>query len=126
MGSDVRIERMGGQLVDTIDVSEDDDASVGVCLLGRPLLGLLVPAVNGTAPEINVEFTPDGGTTWYPILEDDGSTEAVALTGTATAHGVGSDDLSPLAGYCAHDLKVRLVIATAQTADREFVWLTAG
>ena len=119
-----RIERMSGLLVDA--VASGAQVSGGVCLLGRPLLGLLVPAVNGTSPDINAEFSIDGGTTWYDVLEDDGSTEAVALTGTATAHGVGSDDLSPLAGYCGHEVFVRLVIDTAQTAAREFTWISVG
>ena len=120
---DNRIERMSGLLVDAIDSGAA--VSAGVCLLGRPLVGLLVPAVNGTAG-INVEFSLDGGTTWIDLLEDDGATEAITLDATATAHGVSSEDLAPLAAYCGHEVRVRLVIGTAQTAEREFTWISVG
>ncbi|NIP95943.1 MAG: hypothetical protein GWO24_21910 [Akkermansiaceae bacterium] len=118
-----RIERMSGLLVDVMDSGAQ--VSEGVCLLGRPLLGLLVPAVNGTAG-INVEFSIDEGTTWHDLLEDDGSTEAVELGATGTAHGISANDLAPLAGYCGHEVRVRLVIGTAQTAEREFTWISVG
>ena len=132
MGGETAIsERMSLEIVDTIDISEDDDATVGVEFTGRPILGLFVPAMNGSAPTLNAEVSRDGGSSWVDLLDADGSTQALEISAGATAFAVDSDDLSCLAGYCggrhvSPDVRVRLVSSVAQTADREFGWIVVA
>lgn len=115
-------------VADEIDISEDDDASQGVDLGGRPIMGLIVPALNDT-PDLTVEVSVDGGSNWVDLLQDDGSTQGITITGGASAFAVSSDDLSPLAAYCGgehSDVLVRLVASVAQTSDRAFTWVVCG
>jgi len=116
-------------LTDMVDISEDTVNSVGVELMGRPILGLVMPAMNGTTPEVNVEISVDLGSTWFPLLDADGATEAISITASGTAFAVSSDDLSPLAAYCGGEhsyVRVRLTVDTAQTADRTVTWVLCG
>ena len=114
---------------DVIDISEDDDASQGVSLQGRPIVGLIVPAVNGTTPAVNVEVSPDGGSSWVDLLDKDGSTQAIAITTGASSFAVNGDDLTPLQPYCGgehSEVLVRLTISVAQTSDRTFKWVVCA
>lgn len=132
MGGEVVVsERMTMEIADVMDVSVDDDATVGVEFQGRPILGLLVPAMNGTAPKVQAEVTRDGGGSWVDLLESDGSTQALEISAGAAVFAVSSDDLSPLAAYVggrhvSPDVMVRLVCDVAQTADRTFRWLVVA
>ena len=96
-----------------------------VSMIGRPILGLIVPAMNGTGPTVTPQISPDGDN-WYNVWDQDGSTESVEITAGVSAFAVNSEDLSPLAGYVARDVWIRLVSSVAQTADRAFTWLTIG
>lgn len=112
------------QLEATID--SGGTQSNAITFDGRPILGLLVPAVNGTGPAIVPEVSEDVGVTWNSLLDKDGASEAIEVTGGAAAFVVSSDDLSPLAGYCDRNNRVRLVIDTAQSAERTFKWFMVG
>jgi len=130
MGYDVVDMRGSLKVDDLVDISEDDDASVGRHLLGRPILGLLVPICNDT-PTITFEISIDGGSNWYDLHDSDGSTDPISITGGAAAFFVSSDDLSPLAGYCGRvdgetKVLVRAVFSAAQTSDRTLTWLVVG
>lgn len=123
--SEIRLmERMGERELTAIDSGAL--VSAGVPFYGRPILGLLVPAVNGAAA-LNVEISLDGGANYYDLLTAGGTAQAIAITGGAAAFMVSSDDLSPLAGYVAdyeeEPILTRLVASATQTAEREFVWL---
>ena len=102
-----------------VDVSVDDDKSEAFTLPGRPILNLLVPALNGT-PTITVEASPDNGLTWVALKDSDGATDAISITGGASAFWVSADDLSPLAALCQPDILLRLALSAAQSADRTF------
>lgn len=112
-----------------LDYDVDSTHTPAVNLGGFPILGLLVPIVNGT-PLITVEVCIDG-TNWHPLLKGDGTTDAISISGGAAAFFVSSDVLTPLAAYAGHqqpnmwanDILVRLVASVAQTADRTFVWI---
>jgi len=109
-----------------VDISEDDDATVGVNLAGHPAVGLLVPILNDT-PTITVEASIDG-TTWVPLKDSDGSANAIEITGGAAAFLVSADDLTPMAPYVGDiagedGMLVRLKLSAAQTADRVFAWI---
>ena len=115
------------KLEDVLDYSEDDDVTAGINLAGFPILGLLVPVLN-TTPDVTIEICIDGSN-WYELLKADGSTDAISITGGATAFFVSSDVLTPLAAYMGHlrdetyDILVRLKTSAAQTADRTFTWI---
>lgn len=113
-------------LLDLLDYSEDSQHTAGINLQGFPVLGLLVPVLNNS-PIITVEISLDGST-WLAVMKSNSTTAAVSIQGGATAFAVGSDELTQLAAYCGHlrtvpDLKVRLVLSVAQTADRIFSWV---
>lgn len=101
-----------------IDISEDDDLSTVTDLEGLALTGLLVPVTNGTpALTFQVCATEDG--TFVDLLDKDGSTNAVEISGGAAAFGVSADDLSPLAPYRF----VKVKSSVAQSADRTLTWI---
>lgn len=116
------------KIQDKLTYTVDDDATAGVNLGGYPVLGLLVPVTNGT-PVVTMEITLDGGSNWYALMEADGSTAAISISAGATAIFVGSDELTQLAAFTGHlegatnDIKVRLKLSVAQTADRTFTWI---
>jgi len=99
--------------------------SDAVSMLGRPILGLIVPAMNGTGPTVTPEVSLDGSN-WYSVWDQDGATEALEITAGVSAFAVNSEDLAPLSGYVAKDVWIRLVSSVAQTAERAFTWLTIG
>lgn len=118
--------RNAARFEDVLDYDADDTHTAGVNLGGYPIMGLLVPVVNGS-PTITIEATIDG-TNWYALKKSDGSTDAVSVVGGATAFFLGSDELTQLAAYVGRipegtQLKVRLKTSVAQTADRTFIWL---
>ncbi len=108
----------------------DDDATAPINLGGFPILGLLVPVMNG-GPGITVEVCIDG-TNWYPLRKSDGTTAAVSITGGASAFFVGSDELTQLAAFVGHlhdwscDVQVRLRTSVAQSANRTFTFIGLG
>ena len=107
-------------LVDVlVDISEDDDASQPFVLPGRPILNLLVPALNDT-PTITVQASADEGSTWADLKDADGSTDAIEISGGASAFWVSADDLSPLAALCVPGVQLRLALSAAQSSDRTF------
>ncbi len=116
-------ERMGSLITDTVAASAQ--VSAGVCLQGRPILGLVLPALNDT-PDVNVEVSIDGGDTWLDLLQDDGSTQAIEIAGGASAFAVSSDELTPLAAYVDDQVLVRLALSVAQTAARIITWIALG
>ena len=119
--------RNSKRIIDTLDFATDDNDTPGVNLAGFPILGLLVPVLNG-APNITAQVSIDG-TNFYDIYETDGATAAIIIVGGAAPFFVSSDVLTPLAAYVAHlrrdtpDVLVRLHLSVAQTADRIFTWI---
>jgi len=120
-------DRNSHRIDDVLAYATDNDDTPGVNLAGFPILGLLVPVLEST-PTITVQICIDGSN-WYDLLEDDGSTDAISITGGATAFFVSSDVFTPLAAYTgsfqpvANDIKVRLHLSAVQTADRTFTWI---
>ena len=120
-------DRNAIKMVDTLTYTVDADATAGINLKGFPILGLLVPVLN-TTPDVTIEISIDGSN-WYELLKADGSTDAISITGGATAFFVSSDVLTPLAAYVGHlrdetnDILVRIKTSVAQTADRTFTWI---
>ena len=102
-----------------VDISDDDDKTDAFTLPGRPIMGLLIPALNDT-PTLTFQVSPDEGSTWYDLKDSDGSTAAISITGGATAFAVSADDLSPIAPYCVPGIQLRLALSASQTADRTF------
>lgn len=122
--------RKSNVVEDTITIAEDNDATAGVDLDGKPILGLLVPVLNDT-PALTFEVSIDGGENWYSLKNKDGSTDSISITGGATAFFVSSDDLTPLTAYSGRlpgsaTIKVRIVSSEAQDADRAFSWIVLG
>ena len=120
-------DRNSKRIIDTLAFATDNDDTPGVNLAGFPILGLLVPVLNG-APNITAQVSIDG-TNFYDIYETDGATDAIIIVGGAAPFFVSSDVLTPLAAYVAHlrrdtpDVLVRLHLSVAQTADRIFTWI---
>lgn len=111
------VEREDANITFTLTYTVDDDATDWKSLNGKPLMGLLIPVVNGT-PDITVEVSIDGGTTPITLKDNDGSGDPITITAGATAFAVGSDWLTPLAGYAGENCDIRFVFSVAQTADR--------
>lgn len=114
---------IGGQrqcktMICLIDISEDNDLSTVADLEGLALMGLLVPVTNGT-PTLTFQVCDTEGGTFVDLLDKDGSTSAVEISGGAAAFGVSSDDLAALAGYRF----VKVKGSVAQVADRTFTWI---
>lgn len=120
-------DRNAHRFDDVLTYTVDNQHTAGTNLSGLPILGLLVPVVN--AGTITVEISLDGGSTWLPLKQADGSTAAISITGGASAFFVSSDVFTPLAAYVAHlrdvpnDTLVRLATGATQTADRTFTWI---
>lgn len=103
-----------------IDITADDDLSTAIDLEGCPLLGMLVPAMNGTPTLTPMACdTIDG--TYLDLLDQDGSTSAVSIQAGASAFAVSSDYLTPLAGY--RFLKWKSTVP--QTSDRTLTMVLA-
>ena len=118
-------ERMTGFVIDAID--SGGVASDGVWLQGRPILGLMVPAM-ASGGSVNLQVSVDGGTTFVNLLTA-GGTQALELAQGTGGYALSSDDLSVLAGYVGHqgvdedEILARLVATASATAEREFTWL---
>lgn len=122
----VFFKRCASRFDDVLDFSEDDNATGGVCLRGKPTLGLLVPVLNGT-PAVTIDVSLDG-TNWYALKNADGSTASISVTGGSAAFFVSSSVLAPLAAYVGEirgsdGVFVRLATSVAQTSDRIFTWI---
>lgn len=113
---------------DVLTYTVDNQHTAGISLCGYPILGLLVPVVN--AGTVQPEISIDEGATWLPLKKADGTTNAISISGGASAFFVSSDVFTPLAAYVAKlhpndtdKVRVRLVTGATQTADRTFTWI---
>ena len=82
------------------------------------VLGLFVPALNNT-PSITFQVADDEDSTPVDLLNKDGSTASITISGGASGFAVSSEDLKPLLGYRF----VRVKSSAAQTADRHFYFI---
>lgn len=104
----------------TFTIADGSTASGPVQLAGQTLLGLIIPALNG-APTLNVEVSHDG-VSWFDLLQTNGTSQAIAITGGATPLAVGLDDLTRISCFAYF----RLVASVAQTAERTFLAVCKG
>ena len=98
----------------TMGTASGGTVSAAFDIEGKTDIILFVPVLNDT-PNLTFQVSPTGDT-YYDLLEDDGSTNAVTVVGGANAFAVSASDLAPLAGARF----IKIVSSDAQSADRDF------
>ena len=108
------------QITIPFSIANGQTTSGAVRLAGQTVVGLVIPALNGT-PTLNAQVSYDGSG-WHNLLKADGASQAIAITGGASGFAVGLDELTRLAPFPYF----RLVASITQTADRQFEAICKG
>ena len=103
-----------------VDISDDDDLSVGVDLGGRILTGIIMPASFTTA-DLTFQVKTRSADSYLPVYDDSSTPALVTIAGAQQARHYGLSNN----GLWASVRFVKIALSVAQGADRTIL-LVAG